>query len=231
MCSAGDDPIPWPGASRSRRAQPDPLSPPFLLRLVLRLYCAAPTPLDPVLPSSQHLEPPPLTRNFLISPPGSPPEGWEPIVEDPPNSATLAKDLMAALEKLSSRAAKGEKEVIIQEAEAGVGVTVQDMTPDDDDDDNDGDDAMAGFSGSITFDPSAEIFESEEGRMRGSIGLVRATVDSMGGSGQAADDSLFGGSGDAFAPSPNAFALGGDIDPVPRKAKIVPTPMPPMPTR
>jgi hypothetical protein len=196
-------------------------------RLVLRLYCAAPTPLDPVLPSSQHLEPPPLTRNFLISPPGSPPEGWEPIVEDPPNSATLAKDLMAALEKLSSRAAKGEKETIIQEAEAGVGVTVQDMTPDDGD--LDGDDAMTGFRGPA-FDPSAEIFESEEGHMRGSIGLVRATVDSMGG-GSAADDSMFGGAGDAFAPSPNAFALGGDIDPVPRRAKIVPTPMPPMPTR
>lgn len=212
-----------------RDAQPNP--PPALAstRLVLRLYCAAPTPLDPIVSSSQHLEPPPLTRNFLISPPGSPPEGWEPIVEDPPNSATLAKDLMAALEKLSSRAAKGEKEVIIQEAEAGVGVTVQDMTPEHLDN---ADDDMTGFGGgsSAAFDPSAEIFESEEGRMRGSIGLVRATVDSMGG-GSAVDDSLFGGAGDAFAPSPNGFALSGEVNQVPRKAKIAPTPMPPMPTR
>lgn len=36
-------------------------------------------------------------RNFLISPPGSPPVGWEPIREDPPNRDTLADDLIRAL--------------------------------------------------------------------------------------------------------------------------------------
>ena len=42
--------------------------------------------------------PVPITdRNFLISPPGSPPVGWEPIVEDPPNKDTLAEDLIKAL--------------------------------------------------------------------------------------------------------------------------------------
>lgn len=187
------------------------------------MYNAAPTPLDPVLPSSQHLEPPPLARNFLISPPGSPPEGWEPIVEDPPNSATLAHDLMAALERLSSRAAKGEKEVIIQEDVAGVGVTVQDMTPDADFVDED-----AG----PRFDPSQEIFESEEGRRRStSIGQVRATVDSMGGgAGQDEDENLFGGAGDAFAGTPLCATPVGDFAPR-TKGKITPTAMPPMPMR
>lgn len=49
---------------------------------------------------STHLAPPPLEKNFLISPPGSPPEGWEPIVEDPPNERTLADDLVGALNRL-----------------------------------------------------------------------------------------------------------------------------------
>lgn len=47
-----------------------------------------------------HLAPPPLTKNFLISPPGSPPEGWEPIIEEPPNDRTLADDLVGALKRL-----------------------------------------------------------------------------------------------------------------------------------
>jgi hypothetical protein len=47
-----------------------------------------------------HLAPPPLTKNFLISPPGSPPEGWAPIIEEPPNDRTLADDLVGALERL-----------------------------------------------------------------------------------------------------------------------------------
>lgn len=139
---------------------------------------------------------------------------------------------MAALEKLSARAARGEKEVILPEAVAGVGVTVQDMTPDADDADDGG---AGGALGAGAFDPSAEIFESEEGRRRGSIGLVRATVDSFGGPGGAGaeDDSLFGGAADAFAPPAGlpSFALGAGVESVPRKAKIAPTPMPPLPLR
>lgn len=42
-------------------------------------------------------------RNFLISPPGSPPVGWEPIKEDPPNTATLADDLIRALGSLRDK--------------------------------------------------------------------------------------------------------------------------------
>ncbi|SPO40324.1 uncharacterized protein PSFLO_05806 [Pseudozyma flocculosa] len=43
---------------------------------------------------------PTTDKNFLISPPGSPPVGWEPIREDPPNRDTLADDLMRALGEL-----------------------------------------------------------------------------------------------------------------------------------
>jgi hypothetical protein len=42
-------------------------------------------------------------RNFLISPPGSPPIGWEPIKEDPPNRDTLADDLIRALGSLRDK--------------------------------------------------------------------------------------------------------------------------------
>jgi hypothetical protein len=44
---------------------------------------------------------PDTDKNFLISPPGSPPVGWEQIREDPPNLDTLADDLVRALESLS----------------------------------------------------------------------------------------------------------------------------------
>lgn len=60
--------------------------------------------------SPTHLAPPPLARNFLISPPGSPPEGWEPITEDPPNDRTLAADLVGALARLQVE--RGEAEEI-----------------------------------------------------------------------------------------------------------------------
>ena len=37
----------------------------------------------------------------MISPPGSPKEGWIQIVEDPPNTATLHNDIQAALDRLA----------------------------------------------------------------------------------------------------------------------------------
>lgn len=41
---------------------------------------------------------PQFQRNLLISPPGSPFDGWEQIEEDAPNQAVLASDLMHAAE-------------------------------------------------------------------------------------------------------------------------------------
>lgn len=58
------------------------------------------TSLEAPPPESRHLQVPAQTKNFLISPPGSPPIGWEPMEEEPPNTAALAADLMAALTRL-----------------------------------------------------------------------------------------------------------------------------------
>jgi hypothetical protein len=77
--------------------------------IVLRVYRADPNPLIPRgeqknawMPHSSYLRPPPVEKNFLISPPGSPPVGWEQIREDPPNATPLADDLIVALRRLQT---------------------------------------------------------------------------------------------------------------------------------
>lgn len=47
----------------------------------------------------QHLQPPALTKQFLISPPASPPLGWEPREEGEP---LVNHDLLAAIANLSA---------------------------------------------------------------------------------------------------------------------------------
>jgi len=94
---------------------------------VLRVFRADPTQLTP--PGGVHLRPPAIEKNFLISPPGSPPIGWEQVVEDPPNVAPLAEDLIAALRKLqlTAGAGPGGREMILDpEDGAGIGVYVED---------------------------------------------------------------------------------------------------------
>jgi len=95
---------------------------------VLRVFRADPTP--PTPPSEALLRPPAIEKNFLISPPGSPPIGWEQVVEEPPNVTPLADDLIAALRKLqldAGVAAGGGREMILDpEDGAGIGVYVED---------------------------------------------------------------------------------------------------------
>lgn len=81
-------------------------------RSLLRVYFARETPLA-LLPSGeyavarmldgsqQYLRPPKPENEFLISPPGSPPVGWESRPEEEPNTATLAEDLIEALQKIA----------------------------------------------------------------------------------------------------------------------------------
>lgn len=70
-------------------------------RTYIRVYYGPYTSEDQLQhPQSTSLTVPPLDKNFLISPPGSPPVGWEQIKEDPPNTETLAADLMSALQDL-----------------------------------------------------------------------------------------------------------------------------------
>ncbi|WRT70556.1 uncharacterized protein IL334_007554 [Kwoniella shivajii] len=109
-------------------------SKPLKSELILRLHYLPPTLLHPD-PSTTHLAPPALPHNFLISPPGSPPEGWEPIPEEGPNTTILAEDLQRALESLQlngsfGKKGNGAKETILDEG--GVRVEVEDTTKQDD---------------------------------------------------------------------------------------------------
>jgi len=62
----------------------------------LRVYFGQHTDLT-LDPARHYLQPPELEKNWLISPPGSPPVGWTQIREDPPNAVHLADDLVKAL--------------------------------------------------------------------------------------------------------------------------------------
>ncbi|WVR08482.1 hypothetical protein IAU60_005537 [Kwoniella sp. DSM 27419] len=118
--------------------------------LILRLHYLPHTPLN-VDQASLHLAPPALPHNFLISPPGSPPEGWEPVQEDAPNTAILAEDLQRALEALqlnSGGGQRGGKEVILEEGGVRVEVEDTDKTSEEDTQDGWGHDVEEHISGS-----------------------------------------------------------------------------------
>ena len=63
----------------------------------IRVYFGLNTPLNP---SDQHLPLPKSDKLFFISPPPSPPMGWEMRDEDAPNTIVHAEDLAAALARL-----------------------------------------------------------------------------------------------------------------------------------
>lgn len=63
----------------------------------VRVYFGMNTPLNP---SDQHLPLPKSDRLFFISPPPSPPMGWEMKAEDAPNKIVHPEDLAAALARL-----------------------------------------------------------------------------------------------------------------------------------
>ncbi|KAG2183585.1 hypothetical protein INT43_006591 [Umbelopsis isabellina] len=67
---------------------------------VLRLYYGQHTNINPDS-ATVLLQVPELEKNWLISPPGSPPVGWQQIREEPPNSTVLAHDLSHALLSLN----------------------------------------------------------------------------------------------------------------------------------
>ncbi|KAL7282919.1 hypothetical protein ACG7TL_002337 [Trametes sanguinea] len=97
--------------------------------VVLRVYRGHPTPIETseTMEHNHYLRPPVNEKNFLISPPGSPPVGWEQIREDPPNATPLASDLIAALKKLEIQAEqerRGAGLEVLLEPEEGVGISV-----------------------------------------------------------------------------------------------------------
>jgi hypothetical protein len=75
-----------------------------------RVYFSAPTPVDP---QDVHLALPDAGKLFFISPPPSPPAGWEMKLEDAPNKQVHAEDLADALSKLRhTAAARGDQSPI-----------------------------------------------------------------------------------------------------------------------
>jgi Calcipressin len=65
-----------------------------------RVYFGEPTPIGE---QKKYLDRPDAGRLFFISPPPSPPVGWEVREEDPPNKDVVASDLAEALVKLSGK--------------------------------------------------------------------------------------------------------------------------------
>ncbi|KAL6152806.1 hypothetical protein ACJBU6_07984 [Exserohilum turcicum] len=68
-----------------------------LMGFRIRVYFGVNTPMNP---TDQHLALPKSDRLFFISPPPSPPMGWESKEEDAPNTIVHPEDLAAALAKL-----------------------------------------------------------------------------------------------------------------------------------
>ncbi|KAI4170370.1 MAG: hypothetical protein LQ343_004992 [Gyalolechia ehrenbergii] len=83
-----------------------------------RVYFGEPTPIEV---TDQHLQAPQSQKMFFISPPPSPPFGWEVREEGPPNKAVHAEDLASALAGLRQRPEaldqRGEGEGRDEEAE------------------------------------------------------------------------------------------------------------------
>ena len=77
----------------------------------MKIYFGASTPLIGPYASSDtpdaHLQAPSLGKLMFISPPPSPPCGWEVREEDPPNKTTHAEDLIAALAGLGGGSGNG----------------------------------------------------------------------------------------------------------------------------
>jgi len=165
-------------------------------RSILRVYRAHPTPVESL---GRHRFPhylpvPDTDKNFLISPPGSPPVGWEQIREDPPNVDTLAADLAAALANLAYERSTPSDEVQGQESmPASPASPVRTRSPRDtliiphrrtesgnlpsvmvSDTDIDAGSQMPSTNG-LTI---AEAFDIQR-RPPGSISRVKATVESM----------------------------------------------------
>ncbi|KAL8734698.1 MAG: hypothetical protein Q9166_001354 [cf. Caloplaca sp. 2 TL-2023] len=65
-----------------------------------RIYFGEPTPIEI---TDQHLQAPQSQKMFFISPPPSPPFGWEVRNEEPPNKEVHAEDLASALAGLKQR--------------------------------------------------------------------------------------------------------------------------------
>ena len=81
----------------------------------MRVYFGEPTPIDQ---ETKYLQEPNPGRLFFISPPPSPPVGWEMRNEDPPNKEAHANDLATQLEKLTGKMNRIDSNEDVQEQDA-----------------------------------------------------------------------------------------------------------------
>jgi hypothetical protein len=71
-----------------------------VMGVTIKVYFGQPTPIEP---KDEHLNLPDAGKLFFISPPPSPPHGWEVKLEGAPNKQVHAEDLAEALAKLHHR--------------------------------------------------------------------------------------------------------------------------------
>jgi len=71
-----------------------------IMGAIVKVYFGAHTNIEP---RDEHLNLPDAGKLFFISPPPSPPHGWEVKLEDAPNKQVHAEDLAEALAKLHSK--------------------------------------------------------------------------------------------------------------------------------
>lgn len=84
----------------------------------IKCYFAQPVEANDSSPSSQFLLPPKPEKQFLISPPCSPPDGWESVHEKEPK---INYDLIAAISNLAA----GEDHEICPASESAPGIVVR----------------------------------------------------------------------------------------------------------
>ena len=82
----------------------------------VRIFFGSPTPIQP---EDQHLHAPKSQKLFFISPPPSPPHGWQMKDEEPPNKDVHAEDLATALAKLRAKPTEPPSPVSLMEWETG----------------------------------------------------------------------------------------------------------------
>jgi hypothetical protein len=116
----------------------------------------------------KYLEPPVLEKNWLISPPGSPQEGWVQIEEDRPNSVTLHEDIQAALDRLADDLLQQENEAEEEEEGSIKGKVILDTT------------RLGGVQVVVHNWDEEENSDGEFGYGGRGINGVKATVESLG---------------------------------------------------
>ncbi|KAB8576193.1 hypothetical protein FH972_025721 [Carpinus fangiana] len=91
----------------------------------VRVYFGEPTPLRALDDKERHLQAPKLDKQFFISPPPSPPAGWEVRLEDAPNKEVHPSDLTTALQRLNASTQPDGRDVVMEDADVRTPVSAR----------------------------------------------------------------------------------------------------------